>query len=79
MWLDTQADSEGQSLRCALMRFKITYMGHFSQFSLGQSFVLVGSQSVFDIFQDLSMFSQASLSQDEFLTNSWLILQEAYG
>ena len=72
MWIDTQADSEGQSLRCALRQFKISYIGYFSQFSFGQSFVLVGSQSIFDIFQELSMFSQASLSQDEFY-------QKAYG
>ena len=72
MWTDTQADSEGQSLRRALIWFKITYMGHFSQFSFGQSFVSVGSQSIFGIFQVyifvwyISMFAQASLSQDEF-------------
>ena len=52
---------DGQSLRCALMQFKITYMGHSPSFPLANHFYLLVT-SIFGIFQDLSKFAQASLS-----------------
>ena len=40
MWIDTRADSEGESLSRAVVAVSITFMGHFFRVSFGQSFQL---------------------------------------
>ena len=64
MWMDTQADSEGESLSCTLMAIWITFMGVSSKFPLASHFDLPSSRSIFGVPQDPSMCAHASLSQD---------------
>jgi len=66
VWIDTWADSEGESLSCALVAVWIIFWGLFSSFPLANHFDLPGSQSIFGVSQDPPMCLHTSLSQDAF-------------
>ena len=53
MWIDTQANSEEESLSHALLAVYIIYMGISSGFPLGGHFALPYSQSIFGILRIL--------------------------
>ena len=46
VWIDTRADSEGESLNCARVAIWITFMGHSSGPPLANQFHLPGSKSI---------------------------------
>ena len=66
VWIGTWADSEGESLSCALVAVWSTFMRCFFQVSLVNHFGLPCSQSIFGISQDPPKCAQASLSQNGF-------------
>ena len=66
MWINTWADSEGESLSCALLAVWITYMGHFFQVSFGQLLALPDSETVFGVPHDPPICECTYLSWDGF-------------
>ena len=66
VWIDTWADSEGESLSCALVAVWIIFLGLFSSFPLANQFDLPGSQSMFGVSQDPPLCVHTSLSRDGF-------------
>ena len=51
-WIDTQADSEGESLSASLWQFELLLWGISSVFPLASHFDLPGSRSMFGLSQD---------------------------